>query len=82
LADILQVLVTQEVPRLRLGVDRPPGSIDAASYVLAPFRKEERIEVDLAVATAADAAVVWLAQGIEQAMNQFNASGGATSGGT
>ncbi|MBA4030498.1 MAG: aminoacyl-tRNA hydrolase [Planctomyces sp.] len=81
LADILQVLVTQEVPRLRLGVDRPPGSMDAASYVLAQFRKEERIEVDLAVATAADAAVVWMARGIEQAMNQFNASGGAASGG-
>jgi PTH1 family peptidyl-tRNA hydrolase len=81
LADILQVLATQEVPRLRLGVDRPPGSMDAASYVLAQFRKEERIEVDLAVATAADAAVVWMARGIEQAMNQFNASGGAASGG-
>jgi PTH1 family peptidyl-tRNA hydrolase len=74
LADILQVLGTDAVPRLRLGVGRPPGTMDAAAFVLAQFRKDERIEVDLAVATAADAAEVWLADGVDSAMNRFNVS--------
>ncbi|QDV31453.1 Peptidyl-tRNA hydrolase [Planctopirus ephydatiae] len=74
LADILQVLGTDAVPRLRLGVGRPPGTMDAATFVLAQFRKDERIEVDLAVATAADAAEVWLADGVDSAMNRFNVS--------
>ncbi|ODA28229.1 aminoacyl-tRNA hydrolase [Planctopirus hydrillae] len=74
LADILQVLGTDAVPRLRLGVGRPPGTMDAAAFVLAQFRKDERIEMDLAVATAADAAEVWLADGVDSAMNRFNVS--------
>lgn len=75
LADILQVLGTDAVPRLRLGVGRPPGTMDAAAYVLAQFRKDERVEVDLAVATAADAVSDWLVRGIDSAMNRFNVSG-------
>jgi peptidyl-tRNA hydrolase len=38
-----------------------------------PFRKEERIEVDLALKTAADALERWVADGVEETMNLFNA---------
>lgn len=55
-----RALGTKEFSRLKLGVGRPPGSQDPADYVLRPFTKEERPEVDLMVADAADIVELWL----------------------
>jgi PTH1 family peptidyl-tRNA hydrolase len=69
---IIDLLGTQSFPRLRVGIDRPPGSTDPADYVLRPFARQER-PVLLEVVQAAVAAVeCWLAQGIVPAMDQFN----------
>ncbi len=38
---IIQALGTRQFPRLRLGIGRPPGRMDAAAYVLQDFSKEE-----------------------------------------
>jgi PTH1 family peptidyl-tRNA hydrolase len=46
--------------RLKVGVGRPPGSQDPADYVLRPFSKAERPEVDLIVEDAADVVERWL----------------------
>jgi peptidyl-tRNA hydrolase, PTH1 family len=53
-------LGTKEFSRLKVGVGRPPGSQDPASYVLRPFSKSERPEVDLMVDDAADVVTRWL----------------------
>ena len=45
---------SQEFWRLKVGVGRPPGNMDPAAYVLRPFAKAERSEVDLLVKDAAD----------------------------
>jgi len=45
--------------RLKLGVGRPPGSMDPAAYVLQRFSKAERAEVDLVVEEAADVVETW-----------------------
>ena len=37
MASIIERLGTQEFPRLRLGIDRPPGQMAAAAYVLQDF---------------------------------------------
>lgn len=47
--------------RLKLGVGRPPSRIDPADYVLRPFAKAERPEVDTLVEDAADVVELWLA---------------------
>lgn len=73
LLNIIQVLGTEVVPRLRVGIDRPPAGHDSAQYVLARFRKEELDLMDAAVRKAADGAETWLASGLEAAMNQVNA---------
>jgi peptidyl-tRNA hydrolase, PTH1 family len=54
LRDIMMRLGTGGFRRLRLGIGRPPGNMDAADYVLATFRPEERDLIDRAVAQAVE----------------------------
>lgn len=51
---------TREFPRLKLGVGRPPGSMDPADFVLKRFSKSERADVDLMIESAADVVELWL----------------------
>lgn len=55
-----RALGTKEFSRLKVGVGRPPGSVDPADFVLRRFTKEERPEVDLMVEVAADVIELWL----------------------
>jgi PTH1 family peptidyl-tRNA hydrolase len=61
---------SQEFARLRLGIGRPQGKMDVASYVLHDFTTEERL-VALTVLPAAAAALrLYLNQGLEIAMRE------------
>ncbi|MBC8114393.1 MAG: aminoacyl-tRNA hydrolase [Candidatus Saccharimonas sp.] len=73
LQSILTCLGSEVVPRLRLGIGRPPANIDASDYVLSRFRKDELEQTDGAIVRAASAVDVWAKDGISVAMNQFNA---------
>lgn len=53
-------LGTREFNRLKMGVGRPPGSMDPAAFVLRRFSKSERAEIDILVQDAADVVEVWL----------------------
>jgi peptidyl-tRNA hydrolase, PTH1 family len=72
LADILQRLGSQEVPRLRIGIDPTPPNWDAADYVLSRFRKEERPTIDQAVQLACEAVEAWCFHDLQFCMNKFN----------
>lgn len=74
LADIIRHLGTDEVPRLRIGIGRPPGRMDASSYVLQKFRDEERQEMDVSLQEALDGLDLWVRQGLDAAMNDVNRS--------
>lgn len=52
-------LGTKQFSRLKLGVGRPPGQMDPADFVLRPFTKAERPDVDLMVEVAADVVELW-----------------------
>jgi peptidyl-tRNA hydrolase, PTH1 family len=54
LRDIVTRLGTGAFRRLRIGIGRPPGSMDAADYVLATFRPEEREAIDRAIDEAVE----------------------------
>ncbi|HEY1295059.1 MAG TPA: aminoacyl-tRNA hydrolase [Chloroflexota bacterium] len=54
LRDIVQRLGTGAFKRLRIGISRPPVSIDPAEYVLATFRPDEFETVNAAVDRAAE----------------------------
>lgn len=65
-------LGTPEFARLRLGIDRPPGRMDAAAYVLQDFTQKELLTVSETLDRAADAALTWALEGLNAAMNKFN----------
>jgi PTH1 family peptidyl-tRNA hydrolase len=71
----IQHLHTEAFPRLRIGIGRPPGQMDAADYVLQNFSAAEEQEMAFLRPKAADAIEAWLAQGIAAAMNLFNQAG-------
>jgi len=72
LADVIRCLGNNRVARLRIGIDAPPASWDAADFVLSKFKKAELPSVEIAIGRAADAVEVWARDGAETCMNQFN----------
>lgn len=70
LRDIITAFAGNEFSRLRVGVGRAGEAVD---HVLATFKPDERELADEMVQVAADAAERWLTDGIDAAMNEFNA---------
>jgi PTH1 family peptidyl-tRNA hydrolase len=73
LRSILEALGTEDVPRLRIGIGRPPAGVDPADYVLTPFSPDERAVLEPVLDRAAEAAEVAVREGLEAAMTRFNA---------
>jgi PTH1 family peptidyl-tRNA hydrolase len=71
-ASIIERIGTQDYPRMRVGVGRPPGRKAAASYVLEDFSDEEQDILRAVFDQAVEAVLVFLEAGIDQAMNRFN----------
>ena len=74
LRSVAEQLGTLEYPRLRVGVGRGDLRRDLADHVLAGFDPDEQIEIGQTVERAADAAEVFIADGIGKVMNTFNAA--------
>lgn len=69
---IIQHLGSEAFPRLRIGIDRPPGRMDPADYVLHDFGQEEIPLIEDALERAVAAIETWLSEGIEKAMDCYN----------
>lgn len=76
MGSIIKQLGTQDFPRLRIGIDRPPGRMDAAAYVLQEFSNKELLTVSETLDRAADAALTFATDGLNAAMNKFNGAVG------
>ncbi len=74
LRSLIEQLGTEEFPRLRIGVGRGDLGRDLADHVLSRFEPAERESVTAAVLRAADAAEMFVTDGIERVMNAFNAA--------
>jgi len=72
LKSVVEALGSVEFARLRIGVGRGDGRRDLADHVLAKFEPEERPIVAEAVDRSADAAGLFVAEGIAPVMNRFN----------
>lgn len=72
IASIINMLGTQDFARLRMGVGRPPGRMDAAAYVLQSFPSSELELLQNFLNNAVDALICYVEDGLETAMNRFN----------
>jgi peptidyl-tRNA hydrolase, PTH1 family len=59
--------------RVRVGVGRPPGRMDAADWVLQPLRGESAEDFVAVIPTAASCVMHILERGIDSAMREYNA---------
>jgi PTH1 family peptidyl-tRNA hydrolase len=74
MGSIIQALGTQEIPRLRLGIGRPPGGGKAMGHVLKFFAPAERTMLEKEILPAAvDAIALWLTRDMEEVMRLVNA---------
>ncbi len=72
LQSIIGMLGTSDIPRLRIGIGRPE-EMEAVDHVLGRFSAEERPLIEEALERSLEAVEVALAEGMEAAMNKFNA---------
>jgi PTH1 family peptidyl-tRNA hydrolase len=74
MASIIERLGTQDFARLRIGIERPPGRMNAAAYVLQDFSSSEQEELGATLNRAVEAILVYVSLGLEAAMNQYNSA--------
>jgi PTH1 family peptidyl-tRNA hydrolase len=69
---VIASLGTNEFPRVRIGI-RPDHPVDdGARFVLSPFKRAQKQEVEETVARAAEAVESILAEGVEKSMAVYN----------
>ncbi len=73
-ASTIAQLGTKDFARLRLGIGRPPGKMDPAAYVLQDFSRDEAKVLSEVLDRAADAALEFVINGLDKAMNKYNGS--------
>jgi len=73
LRSITKSVGTRDYLRVRVGIGRPPGRMDAADYVLHDFSGSERSEVPLLISDAADALERLVAEGLLAAQQHWHA---------
>ena len=72
LKSVAEVLGTRSYARLRVGVGVPPAGADLSDWVLSEMPEEDEDRVVGLLPELSEAVAVWVKQGIEAAMNQFN----------
>ncbi len=68
----LERLATEDIPRLRVGIGRPPGRQEAGDHVLKNFSRQEAEILPIILDRAVDAILTFTSDGIERAMNLYN----------
>jgi PTH1 family peptidyl-tRNA hydrolase len=71
IGSVIRSLGTSEIARVRLGI-HPDHPVDGATFVLAPFRRAQKTEVEETVGRGAAAVESILAEGVEKSMAVFN----------
>lgn len=81
LQSIIDVLETDDFPRLRVGIGPITDNEDAVSFVLGKFEPDQRDLAEKSVARAAEAVIFALHHPFERVMSQFNNNPALSDGG-
>lgn len=73
LASIIYHLKTNNFPRMRIGIGKPPAEISVSDYVLSKFSKDEKIIITKTIELACSALIHIGNKGIKSAMSLYNA---------
>ncbi|MCX8014377.1 MAG: aminoacyl-tRNA hydrolase [candidate division WOR-3 bacterium] len=73
LASIIYHLQTNNFPRMRIGVGKPPAEMSMSDYVLSKFSENEKIILDKTIELACSALIDIEHKGIKSAMSKYNA---------
>ncbi|KAK1565267.1 hypothetical protein Q3G72_022863 [Acer saccharum] len=65
---------SRDFPRLRIGIGRPPGKMDAVNFVLRPFNKQERQELDFTFQHGIEAVRILLLEGFDKSATFVNST--------
>ena len=69
---VIEAAGSQDFPRLRIGVGRPPEGTGQIEHVIGPMDTKDREVVDEVVERAAEAVACLLSEGMDEAMSRFN----------
>jgi peptidyl-tRNA hydrolase, PTH1 family len=72
LADVINRLGTEAVPRLRIGIGPVPTNWDPVDFVLGRFAKDELPVVESILTRATDAVADWVTSDMRNCMNKYN----------
>ncbi|MDI6893932.1 MAG: aminoacyl-tRNA hydrolase [Bacillota bacterium] len=71
---VILALGTEDIPRLRVGIGRPPADMDPADFVLAPMSEEEVEFYRIVVEKAVEGCALLLERGLDVAMGWVNSA--------
>jgi PTH1 family peptidyl-tRNA hydrolase len=71
LRSIIEAMGGNTFLRLKVGIGRPPGGMEAADYVLSDFDEIQQSLLSEVLACAAEALAVLLSEGLQTAMNRY-----------
>ncbi|MDH4158030.1 MAG: aminoacyl-tRNA hydrolase [candidate division Zixibacteria bacterium] len=72
LESLIEVLETEDFPRLRLGTGPKPTGIGSIDFVLSRFSKEELVAAEKMIDKASEAVIFALNNRFDEAMTKFN----------
>lgn len=72
LKSIFHYLKTQEISRIKIGIDRPQNKYQVSDYVLSPFLAKDRLTMQQVVELAAEAALEFLQEPINKVITKYN----------
>ncbi len=74
LRDVIAAFDARVFPRLRFGIGRPDPGVSVLDHVLTLFPAADLPAIEASVDRASEAVTVFLAEGMDAAMNRFNAN--------
>ena len=69
---VVHELVSEDFPRIRVGIGRPKDEYDRIDYVIGQVPDEEYTKLQVGQIQAVEAIEKYIVSGIDSAMNYFN----------